>query len=242
VYANYVARARLSQSFVSATESAVYFNWDTDSAATSNTTVTPGNAFEDCFGIRDNLSGNRVALSGGAAIAFNVMGTTDEIIHANVVDGPSSGPASTTGILDYYSSGQVTTGNTLDHLATGIFESDIDGLVAYNHGVHDGTGIDEEGAFGIRYIGNRFSWGTYGVFLYDPGGTLLKDNVTNHNSRAGIFVSVDNLYCAPCSARLIGNTADENRRGMYSQVPTTGYGNRAAHNTVVNCHNVVCRP
>ncbi len=201
----------------------------------------PG-AIADSGGSADVLSHNYVKVP-AVGIGFDVDGTTNEVIRQNIVFG--TGEQGGTGIVDYYSSGQVTTQNVLNDLGTGIFESDEDGVVSYNIGSHDGYGIDEEGAIGIQYFGNHFNWGHYGIWLYDPSGTRLTSNVTDHNSEAGVYVRVDYLYCSRqqpflCAATLNNNTADYNARGLYSQIRTGGNDNHAAYNTIVNCYNVTC--
>lgn len=241
VYTNYVYGVNVSRSSFNITGDAVSFNWASSSLATDNKVSTSGTAFNDCNGTNDTLSHNSITLlptdSGGTG--FYVMSTAKEVIRANNVSGRNAGPSSD-GIVDWYSSGQLTTENVLNYVSTGIFESDEDGMVSYNRGYHDNLGIDEEGAIGISYTGNSFSGGNYGIWVYDPSGTQLTGNVTNHNAKAGVYIFVDNIYCSPCSARLVNNTAEYNARGLYSQIPTTGSGNYAAHNTVVNCHNVIC--
>ena len=199
-------------------------------------------AIADSSGTADILSHNYVKVS-ATGTGFDVNGTTNEAIRRNTVVG--TGEQGGTGIIDYYSSGQITTRNILNDLGTGIFESDEDGAVNYNTGYRDGYGIDEEGAIGIRYSGNHFNWGHYGIWLYDPSGTRLTSNVTDHNSKAGVYVYVDYNYCSHqqpflCAATLNNNTADYNARGLYSQIGAGGNGNHAAHNTIVNCHNVIC--
>jgi hypothetical protein len=199
-------------------------------------------AIADSFGTADILSHNYVKVS-ATGTGFDVNGTTNEVIRQNIVVG--TGEQGGIGIVDYYSSGQVTTQNILNDLGTGIFESDEDGAVNYNTGYRDGYGIDEEGAIGIRYFGNHFNWGHYGIWLYDPSGTRLTGNVTDHNSKAGVYVYVDYIYCSHqqpslCAATLNNNTADYNARGLYSQIRTGGNDNHAAYNAIVNCHNVTC--
>lgn len=199
-------------------------------------------AIADSSGTADILSHNYVKVS-ATGTGFDVDGTTNEVIRQNTVVG--TGEQGGTGIIDYYSSGQITTRNILNDLGTGIFESDEDGAVNYNTGYRDGYGIDEEGAIGIRYYGNHFNGGHYGIWLYDPSGTRLTSNVTDHNSKAGVYVYVDYNYCSHqqpllCAATLNNNTADYNARGLYSQIGTGGNDNHAAHNTIINCHNVTC--
>jgi hypothetical protein len=191
----------------------------------------------------DVISDNHIMVSSSttsSATGIDVDGTTNEVIRNNSIEG--AGGAFSYGLVDYYSSGQVITHNAVSNLYTGILESGEDGTVSYNRGHHNIYGIDEEGAIGVEYVGNHFGWGRYGIWLYDPSGTRLRRNVTNHNSEAGVFVFVDRVYCGPCSARLATNIADKNSRGLYSQISTSGSGNRATTNAAVNCHNVGCVP
>ena len=189
------------------------------------------------------LSHNTIDLTigpgGEGSTGFYFNGSTNDVERANIINGLQGGPGST-GIEDWYSSGQITTKNVLNYLGTGIFESDEDGIVSYNTGYKDYLGIDEEGAIGISYVGNTFNWGHYGIWDYDPSGAVFRDNTTNHNSNAGVYIVSDGVYCGPCTVKLVDNSADYNGWGMYSQIPATGYGNQAAHNTIGNCYNVSC--
>jgi len=241
VNTNYVSRIKVSRSSFDTNSVAVNFNFDISGVATYNRVTTPGTAFIDTNGTSDTLANNVIALvNGQGCTGFYIEGTTSELIQRNSVDGRMG--CSGTGISDMFSGGQITTGNTLNYLATGIYESDIDGVVSANYGIHDYYGIYEGGAIGIRYLDNHFNWGDYGIYVYDPGGTFLSGNVTNHNANAGVYIFVDSVYCGPCTAKLINNTAEHNGLGLYSQVPTTGYGNFAEFNPIIDCHNVVCVP
>jgi Periplasmic copper-binding protein (NosD) len=211
---------------------------------THNTVVAFDNiGITDYSNTADIISHNHIRVSSSptsSATGIDVYGTTNEVIRDNTIEG--AGGDYSYGIVDYYSTGEVTTHNTVSDLYTGILESDEDGTVSYNQGRHDAYGIDEEGAIGIEYVGNHFGWGHYGMWLYDPSGTRLTHNVTNHNSRAGVVVFVDQIYCGPCSATLGRNIANDNARGLYSRIKTIGSGNHAVNNRVVNCHHVACVP
>jgi parallel beta-helix repeat protein len=203
--------------------------------------IFDGIGITDYSSTADVISHNHILVSSSttsSATGIAMDGTTNEVFRNNTVEG--AGGDYSYGLVDYHSSGQVITHNVVADLYTGIFESGEDGTISYNRGCNDTYGIDEDGATGSRYVGNQFSSGHYGIWLYDPGGTRLTHNVANHNSEAGVFIFVDHVYCGPCYATLAKNVANDNGRGLYSQINATGAGNHATNNAIVNCHNVAC--
>ena len=108
--------------------------------------------------------------------------------------------------------------------------------------MHDQWGIYSYEPNGMIFQGNKFNYGQYGIETDypGPGSETLEGNTTNHNSEAGVLIYTDN-EADPYTAPVVkNNTADNNRYGLYSQIPTTGNGNDATGNTVVNCYHVHC--
>jgi Periplasmic copper-binding protein (NosD) len=114
-----------------------------------------------------------------------------------------------------------------------------DATISDNSGTGDGYGIYADGPTDETYVGNTFNGGQYGIETDYPQGVTIKLNTTDRNSEAGVYVFVRGTATG-YSAVLSHNTADKNRFGLYSLIRTTGGSNRAAGNTIVNCHNVSC--
>ena len=150
-----------------------------------------------------------------------------------------TGTVNAVGVYVDSSSASVTT-NILNNLYEGIYDyANTGDTFRYNKGTGDAWGIDAYYPNGETYHGNKFSYGTYGIEADYPTSDLFQFNTTNHNSEAGIFLFTDDD--PNYSATLTSNTGNYNRFGLYSQFATSGSGNSATGNKVVNCYNVTCQ-
>ncbi len=145
------------------------------------------------------------------------------------------------------SSGTSITGNTMDGIGAGIgSEESSDDTISSNKGTTAAFGIYTEYSTDFTLTGNQFSNTQYGIETECPVGELLKGNTTNHDSEVGTFVYTSTAASSICaggttySATLDNNTGNDNRFGLYSQVATSGSGNKATGNTIVNCYQVSC--
>ncbi len=111
-----------------------------------------------------------------------------------------------------------------------------------NKGTSDAYGVYAAGTTNVTYTGNKFDNGQYGIETDYPTNELLTGNTTSDNSENGIYVYTDNegTNGGEYSAALNDNTANDNRFGLYSQLVTSGSGNHATGNKVVNCYQVSC--
>jgi hypothetical protein len=66
----------------------------------------------------------------------------------------------------------------------------------------------------------------------------LTPNVTDGSAETGIHVFTGDT--TGYSAKMSDNTANKNQFGRYSQMPTSGGGNHASGNSIVNCRDVTC--
>jgi hypothetical protein len=160
--------------------------------------------------------------------------TADAVIRDNAVNG-----AGAYGIEDQGSDGVTIAQNVLNDLYDGVYDfASSDGNISYNTGSGDTYGIDTYALTGYAYAGNTFENGQYGIETDLPTSEILSGNVTSNNSEAGLFVYTGGA--AGWSAMLSYNTGNDNSFGLYSQIPTSGTGNRASGNMKVNCYNVTC--
>jgi hypothetical protein len=160
--------------------------------------------------------------------------TADAVIRDNTVNG-----AGAYGIEDQGSDGVTIAQNVLNDLYDGVYDfASSDGNISYNTGSGDTYGIDTYALTGYAYAGNTFENGQYGIETDLPTSEILSGNVTSNNSEAGLFVYTGGA--AGWSAMLSYNTGNDNSFGLYSQIPTSGTGNRASGNMKVNCYNVTC--
>ncbi len=195
--------------------------------------VSPEYGLEDQYGIGNTWAHDTV--TGAIGDAFYIYLTARTAVRDNHLSGSGA-----VGVYDYEATGLSITGNTFGPMYDAIGDYYSTGTTAaHNKGTGDGWGIYSYLATGATYHTNTFNGGAFGIETDYPTNETLSANVTNRNSDAGVFVytaSTTSSY----TAKLIHNTANGNRFGLYSQIPTTGYGNHAAHNKVLNCHNVAC--
>ncbi len=163
--------------------------------------------------------------------------TTSATVKGNTVSGPDAD-----GVLDNGSSNLTIYGNTLNRLYAGAFEEDTSGgIVSDNKGTSDALGLYANSTTNMTYSHNKFDNGQYGIETDFPTSEVLKANTTNGNSSDGVYIYVGgNDNTQGYSATLNGNTANDNRYGLYSQLATSGSGNHATGNKVVNCYQVSC--
>jgi parallel beta-helix repeat protein len=209
------------------------------STVSDNKLQSPFYGLYDSGGSGNTWSGN--TLSNVNFYGIDTNGTTAAVVKSNTFSGGIGG----TGIFDGpQSSGTSITGNTMDGIGAGIgsFQSS-DATISSNKGTTAAFGIYTEESTDFTLTGNQFSNSQYGIETDCPVGELLKGNTANHNSEAGVFVYTNPSFCSgggTLSARLDNNTGNDNRFGLYSQIVTSGSGNKATGNKIVNCHQVSC--
>jgi hypothetical protein len=174
----------------------------------------------------------------------SVTGVTDEGFYTDYATGTvfkynhMSGTAGY-GVLNYGSTGLSITGNTFGPMYDAIYDDESTGTtVAHNKGSGDTWGIYSYDMTSATYHANTFNRGVFGIETDYPYSETLSANMTNRNSDVGTYVYTD--FESGYTATLIHNTANGNRFGLYSQMTTNGSGNHAAHNRVLNCHDVAC--
>jgi parallel beta-helix repeat protein len=204
-----------------------------DTTVSDNTLTSPYLGLNDLDGTGDILSDNTVTNAVDAGIeAYNATG---EMIESNTVTGGHSA----TGVSDEDSQDATITGNKLSGLYEGVYEySSTGATISDNTGTGDGWGVYSFDCDDLTLTSNKFTDGQFGIETDEPLSETLNQNTTNDNSEAGVYVNSDGD--TGLSVTLTGNTGNYNRFGLYSQITTSGSGNHAKGNKVVNCHDVTC--
>lgn len=208
------------------------------STVSHNQLQSPDAGLIDESGVRDTWSNN--TFSNVSSVGIDILGTTAAVVRSNTFAGGLGG----TGIVDDGSSGITITGNTMKGIGEGIgSDESSDGTISSNKGTTAAFGIYTSDSTDFSLTDNQFNSSQYGIETDCPVGELLKGNTANHNSEAGVFVYTGNECTngtGTYSATLDNNTGNDNRFGLYSQVATSGSGNKATGNSVVNCYQVSC--
>jgi Periplasmic copper-binding protein (NosD) len=195
--------------------------------------VAPGAGIYEFTGSGDILSHN--TMSGVSSVGIFVYQSPGDLVQHNTISGLLA-----TGI-EYATEDTTFTGNVVNDLLAGIYDeggyTQDANTVSDNRGRGDGIGAYAGIPTDDSYTGNTFNHGQYGIETEDPQNTTYANNTTDDNSEAGVYIYA---YGTGFSATLTGNTANGNRYGLYSQIPTSGTGNQASGNKVVNCYNVSC--
>ena len=204
------------------------------STVSSNHLQSPLYAMYDDEGTGNTWSGN--VLSDVNYDGVTLEGTTAAVVTSNTITGTGAD-----GVYEFVSSGDAITKNVLSDLYTGVVsEASTDDTVSSNSGSNDAWGLYTSDTDNFSVTGNHFTHNEYGIETDYPNGEVLKNNVADHNTEVGILVYTDDETSSGYSATLDNNTGNDNRYGLFSQIPTGGSGNRATGNTVVNCYNVSC--
>ena len=234
VHGEYLDGASIHSISMSDPSYGVYLESSESSAVSDSEVVRPSSAgFEDSEG-----AGNTWAHNSGSAATYDgfyLYATTDTTVDFNTV----SGTTGATGVYDDESIGVAISKNAWNHLYDGLQEYASSGMVNNNKGSDNTWGIYSDSVNDMTYLQNRFANGQYGIETDFPYVETLQGNTTNHNSEAGVFIYSDEEI-SPDAPMVKNNTANDNRYGLYSQISTTGNGNDATGNTVVNCYNVHC--
>ncbi len=203
------------------------------STVSSNHLQSPLYAMYDENGTGDTWSDN--VLSDVNYSGIELFETTADVVKSNTIAGTGA-----SGVDEFMSSGDSIVKNVLSGLYSGLDSEDSsDGTVSSNKGSNDAWGVYTEDTEDYSFTGNHFTNSEYGIETDYPGGEELRNNVADHNSEVGILVYTDDTSSG-YSATLDNNTGNDNRYGLFSDIPTGGSGNRATGNTVVNCYNVSC--
>jgi len=235
-YGEYLTSASIHNDSVSDANVGIELYYSTSSTVSDNTMVRPGtDGFFDDVGAGNSWSHNWVSAATGDG--FDLRSTTDDIVESNTV----TGSGSANGIYDDESLGVTISKNVLNGLYDGVYEDyeNESGTVSHNTGSHDQWGIYSYEPAGMTFQGNKFNRGQLGIETDYPYSETLEGNTTNNNSEAGVLIYTDEEVSS-YTPEVKNNTADNNRYGLYSQISTTGNGNDATGNTVVNCYNVHC--
>jgi len=220
-------------------EYGVYLSNSESSIVSYNHVQRPEFGLYDYEGKSNKWFGN--AISGVEDHGIDLEGTTTDTANANTISGRGAD-----GIYEEETGGVYPTGDTFDNnvlndLYDGVYQDGASGdTVHHNKGSKDGWGLYADETTDNTYTDNQFDSNQYGIETDYPTGEVLNGNVASHNSDAGIDIYTNFDTTGGYSASLGGNTANYNRFGLYSQIPTAGSGNHASHNKVVNCHNVTC--
>lgn len=232
VYGDYLSGATIQGLSISDAFTGVELDNSEDSTVWYNHLISPFFGLVDYFGTANTWSRN--SLSNVSYCGVVSDGAADAVISSSTMTG-----AGADGICDEESAGISVTRNTLSGLYDGLYlDASTYSTVSHNKGWHDTYGLYADGTGDDTYSDNRFDHGQYGIETDFPTGEVLEGNVTSHNSEVGgyVFTADETGY----SAALTHNTANDNRFGLYAQFLTTGSGNHAAGNVVVNCYNVTC--
>jgi len=233
VFANFMRGANMTGLTIKNANYGVYLVDSEHNTLTDSTLASPITGIWDQRGTGNTWSHD--TMSNVNYTGIWEYGSTGASITANTIHGIGA-----TGIYDEESVSCSITGNTLTGLYTGI-DTDYDKstTVRANIGSGDAYGMYTDAALDGTYIGNVFSGDQYGFQDNNPYDDTLKSNTTDGNAEAGIWITASGVLNS-FAATLVGNTADKNQFGMYSEIHTKGTGNHAVGNTVVNCRNVSC--
>ena len=201
-----------------------------------NNLNSPFYGLYDYRGTGNTWSGN--TLSNVTDEGVELALATASVVSSNTV----TGGANATGVYEVESSGLSITGNSLSDLYGGVFSGGSEyGTISSNKGSHNAYGMFGDDTTDYTYSGNQFNNGQYGIETDFPLGEVMKGNTTNHNSELGVYIYTDNETAPPNEGpTLNNNTGNYNRFGLYSQTPTSGKGNHATGNTIVQCYQVTC--
>jgi Right handed beta helix region/Putative Ig domain len=211
----------------------VELEYNSHSRVWHNLLIAPFYGFVDYAGIDNSWSSN--ILKDVNYNGIEALGTDEQTIAGNTITGITAD-----GIYSENADSLSVTGNLVSDLLTGIDdEASSNSTFSNNLGLDDGWGIYSFEPSGATFSGNQFDLGKYGIETDYPEVDLFTDNVTNHNTESGIYIWTGDQTGFP--ATLDSNTANNNRFGFYAQIPTTGSGNIARFNKVINCFHVSCR-
>jgi parallel beta-helix repeat protein len=212
----------------------LYLLGSEDSAVSGNTVSYGYLALYDEAGGANTWSGNTV--KDGQSCGLDAEATEDDVVEGNTFEGTLAAA----GVCGQNNEDITITRNTFNDLYSGVQDfGDSAGTISGNRGTGDDWGVYTEESVDDTITGNTFSDGTYGIETDYPAGEVLRGNTVNDNGEAGVYVYTENGG-GTYSATLTSNTGNDNRFGLYSQIPTTGSGNHASGNKVVNCYNVKC--
>lgn len=176
-------------------------------------------------------------------IGLSVFGSAGDLISGNKLSGPADigghFPAAF-GIYFTQSNSITITNNELHDLALGMWGVENTGSTfRLNHGFNNTSGLQSTSGINEAYLGNKFdSNNGDGMLIESPHGAELAGNTASDNIYDGISITGQE---GADSATLNLNTADHNgKSGLYSQFPTSGFGNKAKGNGLSDCFNVNC--
>jgi parallel beta-helix repeat protein len=233
VFGDYLSGASVQALSSNDADYGVYLDNSESSTISSSSLVSPFIGLYDDFGAGNTWSHNSIANVAYEGIYLDL--TSADVVKDNTVTGTGA-----YGIEDEESSGTTITKNTLNDVYDAIYQFRTDGTVSSNKGSHDSYGVYADETTNETYTNNQFNYGQFGIETDYPTGELLKGNTTNHNSDLGVYIYTNNETTGGYSATLDNNTANSNRFGLYSQIVTSGSGNHATGNKVLNCYNVSC--
>ncbi len=239
VYGNCLSGTYIHRLSASDDEYGVYLSNSESSTVSYNRLQRPGYGLSDYEGTSNKWFDN--VLSGVEVYGIDLEGTTTDTANANTISGRGADGIYEDEYGDVYPTGETIDNNVLNDLYDGIYQGPAsDDTVHHNKGSKDGWGLYAYETTDNTYTDNRFDSNQYGIETDYPTGEMLKGNITSDNSDAGIDIYTNFDTTGGYSASLESNTANYNRFGLYSQIATSGSGNHAIHNKVVNCHNVTC--
>lgn len=236
IYGDYLSGATIEK--VSSSDA----EYGVDLYNSSDSVISHNKLTATYYGLTDDEAGEGNSWSDNTLSNVIYTGvTTSDATNDMIADNKFTGSTGSAAIDNSDDDDVTVTGNTLDDVYDGVFDANNDGdTISDNHGSHDSWGIYTEADQSEVLTGNTFTDGEYGIEADYPLGETLSKNVTNDNREGGIYVWTDDESGSGLAAKLTKNTGNDNRFGLYSQIPTTGSGNKATGNKVVNCYNVTC--
>ena len=236
VFGEYLNGASIHNLSISSADVGVELENSESSTILNNQVTETYNGFEDAYGTDDNWSDN--TLTGVYYDGFELEDTTGAVVDSDTI---KKGYLSAEGVYQFDSSDSTISANTWDSLFVGLEDyNSVTDVVSHNIGSGDLWGVYSNDLTNPTFLDNQFNNGKYGIETDFPSGAVFQGNVTNHNTQVGVFVYTDDETSSSYSAMLANNTANDNKYGLYSEIPTTGHPNHASGNTAVNCHNVHC--
>ena len=235
IFGNCLSGAHIESMSISDADYGIELQNSESSKVNYNHLNSPFVGLYDDLGSGDTWAHN--SISNVSYYGIEVYESTSDTVKANsIINGRTS-----YGIYDFESSGSTFNKNVLNNLADGIYQTEAtSATVNSNKGSGDAFGLYADDSQGTAtYNNNQFNHGQYGIETDNPADETLTGNVTSHNSESGVYIYVDNTS-GPYSATLNGNSANYNRFGLYSMIATSGSGNHATGNKIVNCYNVTC--
>jgi hypothetical protein len=238
VFGSSLSGARFSGLSIKNADEGIELDTSQRCTVTKSDLATPTTGLLDMGGDGNTFSYNVISGAIQVGIYIERDNPNDTNVTQVVTHNKITGGVSAVGILAADTYHLSITRNELTGLNTGMdLSEDIHAAVTSNTGSGNGWGIHADSATLVTYTSNTFSNGQYGIETDTPYNETLKTNTTNDNSVAGVYITTSQTGYP---VTLIDNTANKNEFGLYSQIHTTGSGNHAAHNTVLNCHNVKC--